>query len=148
MKLQKRSRLQKKRQGFTLIELMASIAIIGIISALALNRYSTVVTNGRTAKEQSILSAVEKAKDLFVTEESRAYVELQQYNAMNAADKYAALSPYIRLNGVQVDSGSLLLGTGKTRLDPGLISFPQFNIVSGTSISVVAGSSATSAVLY
>ena len=148
MKRQKRSHIHKKRHGFTLIELMASIAIIGIISALALNRYSTVLANGRVAKEQSVLSAVEKAKDLFVAEESRAYSELQQYNAMNAADKYTVLSPYIRLNGVQVDSGSLLLGTGKTKLDPGLITFPQFIIVSGTSVSVVAGSSATSATLF
>ena len=122
MKVNPNLKEEAKKRGFTLIELIASIAIITVITALAVNRYSVVINDGRTAKQSAVINAVEKAKDLFASEENRTTTEIQNFNSKSPEERVADLLPYIRVNGVQVSSGSLLLeGSGRNSIDPGLI---------------------------
>jgi type IV pilus assembly protein PilE len=67
-------KFQKNQKGFTLIELMIVVVIIGILAALAIPRFMTASTKSKTSEAQLIL------KQVYTME--RAYK--QQYDAYNA----------------------------------------------------------------
>lgn len=50
------------KKGFTLIELIIVIVVIGILATIALPRYSKVVERARVAEAKSMLSAIRNAQ--------------------------------------------------------------------------------------
>ncbi|MFY9402227.1 MAG: prepilin-type N-terminal cleavage/methylation domain-containing protein [Candidatus Omnitrophota bacterium] len=51
-----------RKHGFTLIEIVVVIIIVGILAALGFTQYTKVVEKGRTAEAKSILGALRTAQ--------------------------------------------------------------------------------------
>lgn len=52
--------LNRPQQGFTLIELMIVVAIIGILASIALPAYQTYMTKSKLVEATSLLDASKK----------------------------------------------------------------------------------------
>lgn len=63
---------QRHAQGFTLIEVMITVAIIGILSAIALPAYNDYVTRGRIPDATSYLSSSQVRMEQWF-QDSRSY---------------------------------------------------------------------------
>ena len=88
------SKLQRNQKGFTLIELMIVVVIIGILAALAVPRFMRATTKSKQSEAKTVL------KQIYVLE--RAY--FQENDTYVAAANTAALAA--ALSGFEVPSGS------------------------------------------
>jgi prepilin-type N-terminal cleavage/methylation domain-containing protein len=87
-------------QGFTIVELIVVVTVIGLLAALAVGAYNTVVYQAKQAKSQALVNTLSTAKSLFVADPARVEADITAYNAgADPADRFTAVAPYIRVNG-------------------------------------------------
>ena len=63
----------KKKRGFTLFELLVSISIIAILTALATVSYSLAQRKARDARRTQDMDSVRKAEELFYSQNNYLY---------------------------------------------------------------------------
>ncbi len=64
---------RKTEAGFTLLELIVSVVIIGILASIAIPRYVRVTEKGRTAEARDILGQIRSAEVAYALENNDQY---------------------------------------------------------------------------
>src|SRR6516164_4593059 len=111
-----RNKRTGRNQGFTIVELIVVVTVIGLLAAIAVGAYNKVVNDAKVAKSRALINTLSTAKSLFVADPNTTPGLISQYNQ---SQDFSWIAPYIRVNGVQpTDEGNLLNLSG---FPPGVV---------------------------
>src|SRR5271166_2220183 len=95
----------RANRGFTIVELVVVVTIIGLLAAIAVGAYNKVVNDAKTAKAAALVNTLSTAKSLFVADPQTTEPMIVDFNTGN----FARIAKYIRVNGATpTDLTSLL----------------------------------------
>lgn len=105
--------MQKMQQGFTLIELMIVVAIIGILAALAVPAYQDYTIRSKVGEGASLASAARTAIDVYYSETGTLPgTAIDQQASLGLADVDSYNAKYV----TTVDVGAGAAGAGSIRV--------------------------------
>ena len=101
----------KANRGFTIVELIVVVTVIGILAALAVGAYNKVVNDAKTAKALALVNTLSTAKSLFVADPQTALGDINNFNTTTGDAQFGLIAKYIRINGA-IPVGVTTAGTG------------------------------------
>ncbi|MBH0035025.1 prepilin-type N-terminal cleavage/methylation domain-containing protein [Pseudoalteromonas sp. NZS71_1] len=108
--------MTQKQQGFTLIELMIVIAIIGILAAIALPQYQTYTKKARFSEVVLATSSVKGLVDVCFQTRGAGVLDNCKTDALVGADLTGAASG-THVNSVTITGDAVVTGTGAASVD-------------------------------
>ena len=112
--------MRQSTQGFTLIELIIVITIIGILSAVALPRFINAQQDARIAKAQALFGSIRSAAAL-----AKSRCELDLARGLVAVGNCGNAAPSVTMDGLAVTT----INTYPTADAGGIIAAAQLNAV-------------------
>jgi type IV pilus assembly protein PilA len=113
--------MRRAQQGFTLIELMIVVAIIGILAAVALPAYQNYTNRGKVAEAATISKAARDALVLAYNEGTLvAATDNASLNLAAAADIKSKYVTSVTVDGTSATEGKVIIvmqGTGNADID-------------------------------
>ena len=90
----------RANRGFTIVELIVVVTVIGLLAAIAVGAYNKVVNDAKAAKSLALVNTLSSAKSLFVSDLSTTSAMIATFNGA-PDNNFALIAPYIRVNGAQ-----------------------------------------------
>jgi prepilin-type N-terminal cleavage/methylation domain-containing protein len=98
----------RSNRGFTVIELVVVVTVIGLLAVMAVGAYNKVVNDAKTTKSLALVNTLSTAKSLFVGDPRTTSAMITTFNGGPDA-QFALIAPYIRINGATPTSEADLL---------------------------------------
>ena len=102
------SRMNKKNsreQGFTLIELMIVVAIIGILAALALPKFASLVEKSREAATKGNLNSMQSAISIYYGDTEGVYPDYLIVSQLYTFSRYLEAMPPVKATHSGIGNG-------------------------------------------
>ena len=104
----KRNLRSRANRGFTIVELIVVITVIGFLAAIAVGAYNKVVNDAKTTKSLALVNTLSTAKSLFVADPATTEPMIQGFNGATGDTQFNFIAKYIRINGaIPTDEASL-----------------------------------------
>jgi prepilin-type N-terminal cleavage/methylation domain-containing protein len=109
----------RAKRGFTIVELIVVVTVIGFLAAIAIGAYNKVVNDAKTTKSLALVNTLSTAKSLFVADPATTETNIQSFNGStgetqsNSDTQFALIAKYIRVNGaIPTNEANLLQLSG------------------------------------
>jgi prepilin-type N-terminal cleavage/methylation domain-containing protein len=66
-------KILKSKKGFTMLELLMVVIVIGILASLAIPQYQSFMERARSTEATNIIGSIKSAEELYVLENPTAY---------------------------------------------------------------------------
>jgi prepilin-type N-terminal cleavage/methylation domain-containing protein len=88
--------MKKSKQGFTLIELMIVVAIIGILAAIAIPKFADLINKSKEGATKGSLSSVRSAIQVYYGD-NEGWFPADTLDVLTAGGKYISVIPVAKL---------------------------------------------------
>src|SRR5438045_8258910 len=110
--------MKMTKRGFTLIELMIVVAIIGILAAIAIPKFSQLITKGNEANTKGNLGAIRSALSIYYGDSEGSY-PTDTLNSLTLGARYMTNLPIAKLpqvSGLNIGHADSSLVTPQTAM--------------------------------